>query len=377
MDRMVSVLFLLVLTLSLFIGCETNNQSDPPTLNADASLTEGDSRVQDPEDMSPDASGEFNEPDHMMSDLMDAQVMSDATTEVDRDVVESELSWLGTRIEFLSMGEATDFLGQSDDFTQALSAYDRGLRIGTIEMTTESDILAHAASQAQSFSPDDRARWEGAIMIVSDALEGFNLELPPTINIIQTSGEEEFNLPYTRRNAIILPRNTVHGDASVYLLAHELFHIATRYDIDLRGRTFPMIGFYAVPPLERPSSLIENWITNPDAFSLSHAIDVEVASEDQPIVPVLQGRLPLDDALGRDITQIVNIVLLSTDGITTWPMAQSNYVSLASRNTNYILHPEEVVADNFSFLILQRANLSNSVNEPSTLRALEAELSLP
>jgi hypothetical protein len=46
-------------------------------------------------------------------------------------------SWLGSEVRFAVAAEASAFLGTSDGFTQAMSAFDRGMRMKTIDPVTE------------------------------------------------------------------------------------------------------------------------------------------------------------------------------------------------------------------------------------------------
>ncbi len=39
----------------------------------------------------------------------------------------------------------------------------------------------------------------------------------------------------------------------------------------------------------------------------------------------------------------------------------SGFFEKIGKNTNYIIHPEEILADNFSFMVLQKRNLPSPV----------------
>ena len=72
-------------------------------------------------------------------------------------------------------------------------------------------------------------------------MQGLNLHLP-NIYLIKTSGEEEFDAAYTRRNVIMLPESmtslpTTDSRRAYFLLAHETFHILSRTDSQAAGRS--------------------------------------------------------------------------------------------------------------------------------------------
>ncbi len=54
--------------------------------------------------------------------------------------------------------------------------------------------------------PLEKANWNAVVGKLSDAMNGLNLHVP-NIDLIKTSGEEEFDAAYTRRHAIMFPES--------------------------------------------------------------------------------------------------------------------------------------------------------------------------
>jgi hypothetical protein len=295
------------------------------------------------------------------------------------------IRWLGTPVRFADQSEAREVLGASDAFTRTLSAFDRGYRMRTLEPTLEADYLAHAAEQALDWEARERTAWETSARTLSEALEGLELPLPDEVLLVSSSGDEDVGAPYTRGNAIVLPFHPTPGRFSI--IAHELFHVASRFDSGLLGRLAPLIGFEPLAEIPMPGQLDERRVTNPDAFALNAAIRVQLAGGDADVVPMLRSAEALEEALeSPDFFALLRIELLRVDlargelitephgGITAIAAEDTDYYELASVNTSYVLHAEEVLADNFALLMERRLDPEVEPERPEVLDAIEAEL---
>src|SRR5262249_19796821 len=73
---------------------------------------------------------------------------------------------------------------------------------------------------------------------LSRAIEGLGINLP-SIDLVKTTGEEEFNAEYTRERAILFPQRltglaTTQPRSAFFLLAHELYHVLSRDDSEIK-----------------------------------------------------------------------------------------------------------------------------------------------
>jgi hypothetical protein len=75
------------------------------------------------------------------------------------------------------------------------------------------------------------------------------------------------NAAYTRANAIVFPESELKKSRPNLpgMLSHELFHVLSRAQPDLRHRLYATIGFVPCNELEFPSELSSRKLTNPDA----------------------------------------------------------------------------------------------------------------
>jgi hypothetical protein len=223
------------------------------------------------------------------------------------------------------------------------------------------------------WTAQEEAGWKAVVDKLSDAMQGLNLHVP-NLALVKTTGEEEFDAAYTRRRAIMLPESmtslpTTDPRGAYFLLAHEVFHVLSRADARLRDDLYALLGFKTVEGFEYPAEIEERRISNPDAFEYLHTLTVQSGSESVDVLPVIQSRLPLNEVIQLpDFFGALNIVLLSVDPSTgearrdgngdliTYNFDNTNWVALMLRNSSYIIHPEELLADNFATLMEWRAD---------------------
>ncbi len=104
------------------------------------------------------------------------------------------------------------------------------------------------------------------------------LKFPEKIYFIKTTGKEEGNAPYTRNaNAIVFSKSELLAPQKEIekTLVHELFHVLSANNIELRDQAYSIIGFIKCNEISYPQSLMEQKITNPDAPFNKHCILVK------------------------------------------------------------------------------------------------------
>jgi hypothetical protein len=152
-------------------------------------------------------------------------------------------------------------------------------------------------------------------------------------------------------------------------LAHELFHVLSRADSHLRDDLYALLGFRRVKGFEYPAELEQRRLSNPDAPSSTCVLTVQSASGSADVLPVNQSLLPLAETIQLpNFFAALDIVLLSVNTSTgkvrrdgnstliTYNFGNTNWVQLMLRNSSFIIHPEEVLADNFATLMEWRSD---------------------
>lgn len=274
----------------------------------------------------------------------------------------------GCAVRFASVREGAEILGRKDDFIQRLSAFDRAARMKTDRLVSEDEFLKFVEGNVSTWNESEKAKIEAAIAGIRPALDALPLSLPKIVNLVKTTGAEEGRAFYTRDTAIVMPdKETDEADAGLLkkTIAHELFHILTRGNPALREKLYQSIGFTKCDEVEFPPELKSRKITNPDAPRNDHAIQVRIGGNEVRAVPILfSNAAKYDVNRGGDFFNYLQLSFLQLSGtsagaqpILAAPEEVSGFFEQVGRNTNYVIHPEEILADNFALLILDERNV--------------------
>lgn len=281
-------------------------------------------------------------------------------------IVFSYSAYSQTNLQFLSKSSASKNLATSDEFVSRLSKFDMSARMKTDRMVLKDEFVTFVASSTLDWSDDDILKVTEAFDSVKTQLKKLKISLPNEIAVILTDGKEEGNAAYTRGNSIILQRDKLSSGVELQrLIAHELLHIFTRNNPSVKDRLYQIIGFHAVNELEFPDALIHRKITNPDAPLNNYAIKVAYNNEQLWVSPILfsatETYIPSKGGAFFDYLQFKLLVIADDKGAKRnnpekpriLDVSQvSGYFEQIGKNTNYIIHPEEILADNFALAVL-------------------------
>jgi hypothetical protein len=287
-------------------------------------------------------------------------------------------------IDFATAAQGRELLTTRDDFVTRMSPFDRAARMKTDRDVTEEDYLRFVAANVREWAPDEKAAVEAAWAKLKPKLDELRLPFPKTILFVKTTGEEEADAEYTRGAGIVLPQSALaaekRGDLPA-IVAHELFHVLSRNAPELRDRLYAVIGFHPCGEIVFPQALAARRITNPDAPKNDHAIQVRIGAQTVSVVPILYANAErYDVAKDGPFVQYLKLSFLVVDGLSgkydaAHPMLLDvgqlqGFFEQVGRNTEYIIHPEEILADNFRMLLLGQSD----VKSPEILTALKTAL---
>ncbi len=293
-----------------------------------------------------------------------------------------------TVLRLASASEGRAILAAEDDFTRALGGFDRSFRMRTVAPVLDADLRRFLGEQPVDFTAEETAAWEEAIAAVAHGVRGMSGVLPPEVLVVKTTGREERDHAYTRANAIVLPQTRVRflrGKRAIRLLAHELFHVASRTSQALRDTSYALLGFAPIASGEiaPPPELDDRRMTNPDAHALGHYMRLE----ERAFVPLLTCSLPLAEVLERtSVLGVVRTTLLEINpdagaavrDASGAPILidarETEWSQRIGRNTAYTIHPEEVLAENLALLVRRRLGDTELPDDPAFLAAFEETL---
>ncbi len=273
----------------------------------------------------------------------------------------------GCIIQFASVDDGAEILGRKDDFIQRLRAFDRAARMKTDQTISENEFLKFIKGNVLAWNESEKAKIRAAIERIRPALDALPLRLPKIVYLVKTTGLEEGRAFYTRDTAIIMPeKETDEADASLLekTIAHELFHILSRRNSELREKLYELIGFTKCAEVAFPADLKSRKITNPDAPQNDHAIRIRIGGQEVRAVPILfSNAAKYDVTRGGEFFNYLQLRFMEIPGKSSAPPLLASPEDVAGffeqvgKNTKYIIHPEEILADNFALMVLKEQNV--------------------
>jgi hypothetical protein len=280
-----------------------------------------------------------------------------------------------TVVRFAEVNEGRQILTADDEFTASLSRFDLQCRLKTGDAVTLTNWKQFVARHVQPWEPGEVEKISQSVQRLQARLASYRLPLPATIRLVRTTGEEESNAAYTRGDSIVLPTKVL-GYSEMQLdrlLLHELFHIQSRHDGAIRARLYSIIGFEVCEPISLPVSLAPRRITNPDAPRIDCTITL-TGMDGKPYTgaPVLYSSVKEYDAKhGATLFQSLVFrllvverrggrwepVLVKGEPVVIDPPKEPAFAEKIGKNTNYIIHPDEILADNFVRMVLEDPNV--------------------
>lgn len=310
----------------------------------------------------------------------------------------------GTEVQLLSLAEARKaIIDPSDPFFEKLTPLEISLRL-------DEDVTAlpreEALAKFRTFLQGEVMEWpeyekrmlRTALPLIARACRKRCPEiLPEKWRFIRTTGREELGTPYTRGNCIVIPdkvavklvagvedKDTIvlrNLDALGSLIVHETVHVWTRYHPIERDVIYREIGFHPIAPVTIHPSIEKIRLTNPDGPGWEHAITVKnPAGEECRAVLLLTSRAPDFQKGYAGVIPVLSFhlypvtegekpsLVVGEDGkVVRWrPDGTTGFLDQVKRNTGFIYHPDEIIADN----IAQLAFPHPTVADPDLLERL-------
>jgi hypothetical protein len=256
-----------------------------------------------------------------------------------------------------------------------MSPFDRAFRTKAGRDISESEYLSIIGQSVLEWESEEKTRVQCALQQIGPALSRLFPAPRAPIYLVKTTGRGELSA-HTRGNAIVLPKSVLASGQRFlrWMLAHEFFHVFSRNNPKPRSALYEAIGFRHCGKIELPVALRSRMITNPDAPTNEHCIRVTFSGKPVWAVPILHvpenGKASVSRWTGLPAVD-VGLLLVEKDGPsdvarpilgTGGPLLVgvdrvSGFFEQVGRNTNYIIHPEEIVADNAALLTLGERNV--------------------
>jgi hypothetical protein len=281
----------------------------------------------------------------------------------------------GSVVRFADVPAGVAALSVRDDYIQQLSPFDLQVRTRTPQPVSKAEFMAFLGKHVIPWTDRDVQVLRPVIEDVARKIAPWKLPLPSVILLVKTTGGEEGAAAYCRGPVIVLPRNMVEGNTArlANVFPHELFHVLSNQNPDLRKALYATIGFQPCNEVALPPASAALKITNPDAPRNNHYITVMQNGQSMELMPVLLAKSPFNAASGGNLFSYLQFRLMELENVAGDrrpklvggqpvlfdPADVAGYHEQIGRNTKYIIHPEEVLADNFVYLINGRRDLAS------------------
>jgi hypothetical protein len=274
----------------------------------------------------------------------------------------------GARVRLAPVEEARRLLMADDDWMGITSEFQRRAVMGSIAPVTLEAFKRWNGDAATPFDEAWRQRWLKALQTLAPGWNALRLPLPAEVWLVHSNGQESAHTPYTRQNAVVMPDQAyTPPEGDTFLLAHELWHVVSRQAPALASALYAELGFEPMAPLELPAAWARIHIANPDAPAYRHAMRLKVQGRQAWVTPVLVAARTI---LQRGETffhvaepRLVEVepgppggasrAVLRPSGEPVWHAVDGDhdYLQRLGGNTEYVIHPEETLAENIAYLV--------------------------
>ena len=281
---------------------------------------------------------------------------------------------------FATRAEGQMLITELDDYTRNWNQFDIDVRLQKPQ-GRKSQLLQFAMEQTLNWSDAEKERISKAIK-----KQSYNLDFPKEIIFVKTTQKEEGNAEaYTRVNWIAIGEHALKeaSDADLkYLVAHELFHLLTRQNSNFKKDIYKVIGFTVIEKeIIFPSDLAEIRISNPDISRYDSYGTFTIGGQKQYCTMVIYTDRPYDGKTLFDYLK-VGLVPLNGDFVPVQKAGKTiiyaldeaeDFYTQVGKNTNYLIHPEEIMADNFAFTLTGKKDLANPEIIQNVQKVLKAK----
>jgi hypothetical protein len=312
-------------------------------------------------------------------------------------------------------GQKTTLLLDSAQAAQTIliDPYDRFFeRVTATEMSIQMKRPLTAGDTRESLLPyfmgflqtdmasftDEESRWVAKIMgEVFETCQSVSPTIyPDSMLMIKTHGKHYGDgVYYTRANCIIIPADVLRRrDRATFksTMYHEVFHVYSRLHPEKRAELYRLIGFeyLGTDVLNMPAPLAGQVLHNPDGVDFGQKITLNTPMGTIHAIPIIYST---EASYTPEKAQFFSYLEFSlfeirqqpdgrwkvetmTDGLSSsLNMGKlPDFFRQIKDNTSYIIHPDEVLADNFSFIMLDKDGKQASAKFSREGKALVKEM---
>ncbi len=269
------------------------------------------------------------------------------------------------RYRFASGEEGTELLFANKEYYDGFSQNDLDFRMQKRNATMD-EYLDFAREQILDFTDEEKKAIDKCFVWMSDVLKenGYTLPKIDEIVLIKMTDETEGALGFTHGTQIYLSESfcdllTTEDEELIAdyeyviyeIVWHELFHCLTRCNPTFRADMYKLIHFtVADKDFTIPPSAFEYHISNPDVEHHDSYATFHINGQDIECFTDFITTKHFEEE-GELFFDFFETALIPIDGSDVYYTSEQadNFYEVFGANTDYVVDPEECMADNFSY----------------------------
>lgn len=314
------------------------------------------------------------------------------------------VSAAGTTINYrlASADETRKLMQNNTEYYNKMNQMDIDWRVRKDGSTLE-ELQTMAWQQTRDWTDAEREFMAKVVGIITDSLNSIGCQLPFPSEIVfakTTQAEEGGAGAYTIKNLIFLGEMVLnmclpHAERTdednqmalkrfTEVVTHELFHCISRNSPEFRQKMYSLIGFTVMDhDITFPEAVRQRIAINPDVEHMDNYAEFTINGEKRRCELVLLYDKTWKEASAEGGDKIIFIefvkpCLVPLDDLTkVYDIAEvSDFWDAVGRNTQYVIAPEECMADNFEYAVIRGLNPANPYKSPELIRNIIAALKL-
>lgn len=274
---------------------------------------------------------------------------------------------------FADVKSGQAILTANDNYFNRMSQAEIAIRSqSTTADKTPHDLMNQYQENVLEWTEAEKKHITALVANNHEKLNTINHLLPEQVIFIKVTNLVEGGLPHTRANAIILPQTD--KPLSEKLFFHELFHVLSRTQKQRHASLYGLIGFKACA-FTANDHIRTISLTNPDVPAEAYYLAVDIDGKPSAILPFAHITRPAYDPkvkggfaghfgfgllkIHLDKGKCRPATTPHDQKIILSPAKVPDFFAAIGRNTGYIIHPEEVLAENFVFALSGKKDLPN------------------
>ena len=261
---------------------------------------------------------------------------------------------------FASAEEGRARLLANTEYYSQITQTDLNFRLGHDNATLE-ELLERSAAEIRDYHIIEKYIVDRRIakMVRQMAKNGYALPLPEEIVFVKSDMSVEIMAAsgYTHGTDIYLNStniavSVIPGASQFFdkLLWHELFHCLSRNNPEFRAQMYSLIHFTVTgSDFELPPCVRERYLSNPDVEHHDSYAAFRIDGREVDCFLVWMAATDFSETQSGDPDKITALVPIDgTDSYYTRDQA-ANFDEVFGTNTDYVIDPEECMADNFAY----------------------------